>query len=155
MQVGCRGVPQWQGRGARSARLHGSASGLMVSRFAFAVDFRLFSTDGDDRALGDGRRKCRLVKTAGRVVHHDKVMEFGMLSKARILGRRWSGPKRGLVRAALPVSESVLRLAHLIWRQMASEAFEQKERKQRRGASATGPSRRIGIMKAIEMKPRS
>jgi hypothetical protein len=32
-----------------------------------------------------------------------------------------------------PISESILRLARLIGRQMAREAFEQKERKQRGG----------------------
>ena len=56
-----------------------------------------------------------------------------MFSKREKIGPQVVGPKEGAGASDAPVSESILRLARLIGRQMAREAFEQKERKQRRG----------------------
>lgn len=56
-----------------------------------------------------------------------------MFSKREKIGSQVVGPTEGAGASDAPVSESILRLARLIGRQMAREAFEQKERKQRRG----------------------
>lgn len=69
--------------------------------------------------------------------HHGKLVgtgKFGMFSKREKIGPQVVGPKKRAGASDAPVNESILRLARLIGRQMAREAFEQKERKQCPGA---------------------
>jgi len=57
-----------------------------------------------------------------------------MFSKREKTGPQVVGPKESAGASDARVSESILRLARLIGRQMAREAFEQKERRQHGGA---------------------
>jgi hypothetical protein len=56
-----------------------------------------------------------------------------MLTKREKIGPQVVAPTNRAGASDAPVSESILRLARLIGRQMAREAFEQREREQRHG----------------------